>query len=323
MNKDDFLKMSSKNLQEHCFYYKSIELSGMIKNFNESTGYRWITVKPTMENVTTYAQYQMTQPRLKSISLQEQNDLPILYGGGRSFLIRLLENSHSNIIEEADIFILNSYIIIWFNRLDQGLEILYTNVIYHAIRKMDPTQCKDGQSLELILCIKSNYIISEMFLSNASYSSNVFIPSVELVLRPKYANFHRHYNNEMDNLFTFKDFGLNRGDTMLVNCNNSIATCMEFFIYEDSSESDQDQELELSEEYTVCTSMVELLNDANTYSNTGKADDLCDDRMVPSYVQDGSEAGMVLEFYGDNQVAGNKQNLTEPTETQVTKRIKY
>ena len=84
----------------------------MLKNGEENLTCQLEVVKPTVENVTPYALYEQTQPRLKGVSLVQQNELPILYGGGRDFLLGRISQADEPFdmtkVELVDFFILNT-----------------------------------------------------------------------------------------------------------------------------------------------------------------------------------------------------------------------
>lgn len=305
----------------------------MLENMTQKVYCRLASTKPTIENVMPYVQYQQTQPRLKGLPLQQHNELPILYGGGRNFLFGLLPESNSDgqssHMENADLFVLNSCVIIWISSLECGLQIPYTSIIYHGVRKIEPSCIEDGHTVEIVLTVERDYVINELFTPQPNYVATEYnfqeftMSSVELVLRPKYANFDRHYNEEMENLFTFKAFGLNRGDTMVMNSNNAIATCMDFFYTEDSDDDEVDEQAAQQEPQALFTGISDLINNPNTYQNGGAADDLDADCGVASYAGNGDEAGMSVEFYGNVRLAGQKQGQHDEGDSTFVKKSKY
>ncbi|CDO92137.1 unnamed protein product [Kluyveromyces dobzhanskii CBS 2104] len=280
-----------------------------------------LLTKPTVENVATVGQYQLTQPRLKGVDLLQQSELPILYGGGRDFLFGELHNEWDQNEElranptsrmiPTDLFVLNNCVLIWFKGWERSLQIPYRNIIYHAIRKIEDGSVSDGHRSELMITVERDPIINELFPVPTSSTAapsllNEFtLSSVELILRPKYANFDRHYNEEVDDLFTFKEFGLNRGDTMVKNCHNAILTCMDFYPEEESphhTNHAQSSQVEIS-------GMPDIAQIQNVYVNSGTADDLDDDSTMDIYAQDGFEASMALQFYADQPLAGQKHRV--------------
>ncbi|QEU62197.1 Lot5 [Kluyveromyces lactis] len=286
-----------------------------------------ILTKPTVENVATIGQYQLTQPRLKGINLLEQSDLPILYGGGRDFMFGELnselepaENAATNSPSQmilSDLFVLNTCVLIWFQDWERSLQIPYRNIMYHAIRKIDDTHLTEGHRLELMIAIERDPIINELFpLPNVSKANNfagtgsylqeTTLSSVELILRPKYANFDRHYNVEVEDLFTFKEFGLNRGDTMVKNCHNAILTCMDFYPEEEPTNQQCTQPHSTT---TEISAMPDIGHLQNVYVNSGTADDLDGDSTMDIYAQDGFDASMALQFYADQPLAGQKHRV--------------
>lgn len=249
-----------------------------------------------------------------------QSELPIIHGGGRDFLLAELKPEQSNIAEVllTELFILNTCVILWFNDWERSLQIPYQNIMYHAIRKAEGGKCSitEGHALELILTVERDPIIDQLFPLNSRFSpsaqeqlsSQDTMASVELILKPKYANYDRHYNHEPDDLFTFKEFGLNRGDSMVRNCHKAIATCMDFHA---SSLSDSEEQSEkqnsIHNNTAQYSGIADLTSTQNVYHNSGLADDLDLDATMDVYAQNGSEAGMSLQFYADQKAAGVKK----------------
>ncbi|CUS20229.1 LAQU0S01e01926g1_1 [Lachancea quebecensis] len=275
------------------------------------------STKPTVENVTPYSSYQQTQPRLKGFSLYQQNELPVLYGGGREFLLSLIPGSDEpadmNQAEVVDFFILNTCMVIWINTLDRGLRIPYQKVVYHGVHPIEsPTASVEGHTLEIVLTVQRDVTLNQLFPTGAPTHSadplcEFTMSTVELILRPKYADFDRHYNDQMENLFTFKEFGLNRGDTLVVNCSKAIATCMDFFYVEESDDEAETNQT-ASNALPGFTGVGEFLHEPPVYFNNGAADDLGeDDRSMSRFLVDGADAGMSLEFCGNEQLAGRKK----------------
>ena len=67
----------------------------------------------------------------------------------------------------------------------------------------------------------------------------------------------------------------------------------------------------------------DLINNPNTYQNGGAADDLDADCGVASYVGNGDEAGMSVEFYGNVRLAGQKQGQHDEGDSTFVKKSKY
>lgn len=236
--------------------------------------------KPTIENVIPYNRYKRTQPSVNGIPMINipSNDLPILFGGGRDFLLGLLETKNEQTIENVQLFILNNGIILWFNHWNKGLEIPYDSVIYHGSIRVDQDE---GHSLEMILTLERDITLNELFpiqqkLQQPPSEEHLLLQhtmsSIEFTLRPIYSIYDRHYNQEIETLFTFEDFGVNRGDDMVNNCNEAIATCLEQFNNEENDDDDNDEEEEDEDETnTYYTSINDTLDQLD---NSGLADDL-------------------------------------------------
>lgn len=237
--------------------------------------------KPTIENVIPYNRYKRTQPLVNGIPMINipSNDLPILFGGGRDFLLGLLETKNEQTIENVQLFILNNGIILWFNQWNKGLEIPYDSVIYHGSIRVDQDE---GHSLEMILTLERDITLNELFPiqqkllpppqpNEEHLLLQHTMSSIEFTLRPIYSIYDRHYNQEIETLFTFEDFGVNRGDDMVNNCNEAIATCLEQFNNEEEQNDYDDDEDDEDETNTYYTSINDTLDQLD---NSGLADDL-------------------------------------------------
>lgn len=189
-------------------------------------------IKPSVENVVAYSRYKKTQPLIGGASMVSVPclDVPILFGGGRAFELSLLQHT-DNVVDGVDVFILSEAILLWFDHLGYGLEAPYSSVIYHG--SVRSTTERDGHQLSMLLTLDRDPLLDQEFPTKSS-------PSVELLLHPRYSLYDRHYNAEIDTLFNFQDFGVNRGDQMVNNCNEAIATCLELF--HDAQPLDDDNE---------------------------------------------------------------------------------
>lgn len=302
-------------------------------------------IKPTIENVVPFNVYKKTQPRqldnsnnidmttphhsdsnnLNTISIPL--DQCILLGGGRNFILSLLNSSTypTEKLESVDLFILNTCTVLWFDVLGHGLEIPYTSIVYHAIERNHnhniPPTYDDGHSLALIITVMKDAVLDQFFPSEQRYESNVIIDSVELVLYPKYSTYERHYNNQIETLFTFTNFGMNRGDEMISNCNNALAMGME--LHTDSFENDDktgnthlqdifNQNDESTEAHASFVGISSFLQNV-TYKNSGSADDLDNDEVFLDQVvnKNPSEAGMSLQFQLNDKSAGKRNFNSE------------
>lgn len=301
------------------------------------------SIKPTIENVVPFSVYKKTQPRqLNNSNITNINtshhsnnnslntvsiplDQCILLGGGRDFILSLLNSSvyPKEKLESVDLFILNTCIVLWFDVLGHGLEIPYTSIVYHAIERNHnhsiPSTYDDGHSLALIITVIKDAVLNQFFPSEQKPESQVMIDSVELVLYPKYATYERHYNNKIENLFTFAYFGMNRGDELINNCNNALAMGME--LHADSFRNDSEVENGHSQDifnYNNDSSGAHASFDGIssflqnvTYKNSGSADDLDNDEVFLNQIvnKNPSEAGMSLQFQL-NDKSGGKRNLS-------------
>lgn len=263
---------------------------------------RIVYTKPSIENVISYAQYRRTQPEYQDPDQQQHlnipNDSVVLLGGGRDLAISLLNEGTPSVSEIdpktlVDLFILNSCIIIWFNSANQGICISYPSVLYHAARRLYDRE--EGHRLELLLTIERDPIIdgvvsslgTSMAMSGEGTQGedklDLFtLKSVELLLTPRYSMYERHYNSEIENLFTFMDFGLNRGDAMVNNCNEALAMALELsdnYNSADDDSSDMEAGENVMDDTRACTTGMNVALEAlssYSYQNYGYADDLND-----------------------------------------------
>lgn len=255
-------------------------------------------VKPTVENVISYNQYKKTQPMINGVPMVNvpSSDAVVLFGGGRHILLGLLQfGANEKKIKDVELFILSTGILIWFNQLGNGLEVPFESVVYHGSIKVSHN-APEGHQLELLLTLERDKVLNQFFTGEAESPPELdhgglppTLSSIELTLRPKYSMYDRHCNPEIENLFTFDNFGVNRGDHMVENCNEALAVCLEMYrdpsldalgtdndddSDNDDNEIEQDQDIVTGDENTT-EAMFTSINDTwNTYTNSGLADDL-------------------------------------------------
>ncbi|AJS43794.1 Lot5p [Saccharomyces cerevisiae YJM1573] len=289
--------------------------------------------KPSVENVIPYNQFKKTQPRFNgNFSALNNEEYIILFGGGRDLILgSLTPCSSSHLSNQAnpqdtseygtDLFILNSCIIIWFNGLGYGLEIPYSSVLYHASRRLPDG--REGLQLEILLTLERDEVLDMLYQSLAPQAcefdgeeAHAFtVRSVELTIRPKYSIYDRHYNNEIETLFTFENFGVNRGDDLVNNCNEALAVCMDLH-GEDVQDQDQEQYQDPSMAFegaqdlnATYSGLGDTLHGPPVYQNDGLADDLDGDLVMDNVVsRGGPEASMSMEFYANQNLAGRKNS---------------
>ncbi|GCE98700.1 low temperature responsive protein [Zygosaccharomyces mellis] len=245
-------------------------------------------VKPTVENVIPYNQYRRTQPMVNGVPMMNvpSSDAIVLFGGGRHILLGLLQfGENDRRIEDVELFILSTGILIWFNQLGNGIEVPFESVVCHGSIKVSDT-APDGHKLELLLTLERDKVLNQFFTGeNGSPETqepmtpdglSPTLSSIELTLRPKYSLYDRHCNPEIENLFTFGNFGVNRGDNMVTGCNEALALCMEMYKDPDydANEDDEEEEEVVGDENNA-EAMFTSINDTwNNYANSGFADDL-------------------------------------------------
>ncbi|KAL3229555.1 Protein LOT5 [Nakaseomyces bracarensis] len=237
------------------------------------------SIKPTLENVIPWKQYQLHQPRaLVNNDLYDDKDGKlILYGGGREFMLRDLDKDEAL---ETELYILEGRIIIWIKREDvnRGVEIPNESILYHGVR-LDYTSGREGHQLELILSLARDPVLDELLSYPPSSdgptdeTSAYTMSSLEIILKPKYSIYDRYYNEAIETLFTFENFGLNRGDDLVDNCQAQLALSLEHTPEQEDEYAEQDQEEELEE--AIPMSLADTLSPP-AIGNTGTCDDLDD-----------------------------------------------
>ncbi|CAB4256989.1 similar to Saccharomyces cerevisiae YKL183W LOT5 Protein of unknown function [Maudiozyma barnettii] len=304
----------------------------MSTNNKEKNSCQVIWVKPTIENVIPYVQYKRTQPEDSVIYDPNANSRDLLLGGGRDLIMSLMsttdptsnnipqnndnnnidntnkENNSSNSLDPVEMFILNHCIILWFDGLGHGVQIPYSSVIYHASRRVNYRN--EGHKLETLLSLERDPVLNEFFPTDTQQTEtnneidiNEFtMSSVEIILTPKYSMYDRHYNSTIETLFTFSNFGINRGDDMVNNCNEALAIGLELSCeneLEDFTETSEEPEMaSAGQDGAVYTGLQEAINGRqNIFHNSGFADDLDNnDMMNQGYSRDSTDAGMSLEL---------------------------
>lgn len=278
------------------------------------------TVKPTIENVIPFSVYRKTQPRTLAQPMDPQS--PVLLGGGRDFILTLLNAPNQQKLDSVDCFILNSCVVLWFDILGHGLSIPYTSIIYHAVETNHPglvpqsttPTSDDGHSLALIVTVERDEVLNQFFpMENGTVPKmdSEVIDSIEIVLYPKFSMYERHYSNQVETLFTFSNFGMNRGDDMIVNCHDALAQGMELHLdtfRDDPNETDDTETMaHLPENNAIYTGVGDFIQHT-TFNNSGLADDLDNDQTFLDQVVNNvpHDAGMSLQFQLNDKLAGKK-----------------
>ncbi|QLG71631.1 hypothetical protein HG535_0B06770 [Zygotorulaspora mrakii] len=253
---------------------------------------RTTDVKPTVENVIPYNRYKRTQPEINGVRMMDvpTSDQLLLLAGGRDLNLSLLQDEQHRTVQDVELFILNIGFMLWFGHLDSGLEIPYESIIYHGSIKADETV---GHQLALLITLETDPVLADFFQlapaapvapiakMNARANAAAAMQTVEITLRPKYSLYDRHYNAEIESLFTFQDFGVNRGDEMVDNCHRELAACLEAVCHdaEDGDVESDDQDVVLDEAIAVdedqlASVYVPFSETLGVLDNTGLADDL-------------------------------------------------
>ncbi|CCH60025.1 hypothetical protein TBLA_0C02130 [Henningerozyma blattae CBS 6284] len=263
---------------------------------------------PTVENVIPWKVFQSTHPRhLDYSSTILSSNLPILLAGSRDLLLTCLNITTSPC--EVQLFILHSHLIIWLTHLSIGLQIPITNIIYHGLTRNNTTP--EGNRYELLLTLENDPVLTQFFPLDTN--TNESLNTIDLKFQSKYSMYERVYNdvNYIENLFTFKNFGINKGDDLIHNLNDSLTKCLEFN-FNSRQTTDSDDEFDsAASSTTLPTTMGETLKNFRFLNNMGTADDLeyhtsnSNDAMMsfPMQMDNHSTAGMMIEFPHDNEIA--------------------
>lgn len=200
-----------------------------------------VYVKPTIENTIAYNRYKRTQPMINGVPMINVpwNDSLVLFGGGRDIELRFLQDP-TTLIASIDLFVLNNAILLWFNNSNCGIAVPYESVFYHG--SLRSTQEREGHQFALLLTLERDALLDKLLLPQTPLlpdNQENAAPTLELILRPAYSLYDRHYNAEIDTLFSFQDFGVNRGDQLVNNCNQAIATCLEIYNAEPEDNDDE------------------------------------------------------------------------------------
>lgn len=269
------------------------------------------TEQPNKSNVIPYKIFESTQPRQSGMNNLMSSNQPVLLAGGRNLYLRSVNITQ---VVQVELYILHQCILLWLPSLGQGIQIPYQNVIYHGIRRLN--DAPEGHRLELLLTIEMDQLLEELFFSksengtgipNSSISSNNTLQTIELIFKPKYSLYERVYNEgEEESLFTFVNFGVNRGDEQIENINQGLIRCLELQM--NSRIDDSENEQEYNEMETMSNAMFvgmgeTLRNYDGLYPNDGNADDLNGDMYTS---ENNLSAGMAVEFANYSSSLGKR-----------------
>ena len=125
------------------------------------------------------------------------------------------------------------------------------------------------------------------------------------------------YNAEIETLFTFENFGINRGDEMVTNCNEALSMGLEIQGYDSDGDDINNNEsrresFSSTDSHAVFTGLSNILKNYGTFANNGHADDLDNDAVMDQVVSNNNpEAGMSMEFHANHNVSGRKTTRDE------------
>ncbi|KAH3899971.1 uncharacterized protein SCODWIG_00857 [Saccharomycodes ludwigii] len=294
------------------------------------TDIQLINIKPTIENVIPYKQFIANNPRIKNIPPDsDQQYLPILYGGGRDYILSLLtdnvfdSNGNTNNCSgenvQCDLFILDSHLIIWFDLIQLGLQIPYSKILYHGYQIVSIMGTNKKSQLVLSIDIEKyedKHIIEQLFPGKIVDLSG----SIEFLLDPLYFENDRHYSlNGIENLFTFSNFGLNRGNNMVTNCNTVLSERMEY-VDQQSDDLEDEESLDMygnNNNVMDYSGLLARISDNNNtiqgyYDNSGYGDDLNNQAENNTQGNAGfdhaASSSMSMQFYSNSKIAGNKRH---------------
>lgn len=179
-----------------------------------------LSLEPSIENCDPLVLYQRSTPTEFSFS-----ENPVLYGGGRKWLMTGLE-----CIQQVDLYVLDTQFAIWLVELGYGYTIPYSWITGHSVMK-------DEGKLKLLMQVEG----------------------LNLTFTPMYSESERYVNDTIERLFSYDSFGVNKGDTMVLNTYTATNRCMMLNMMGDLDYDSLDGS--------------ELSSD-NAYDNTGDADDM-------------------------------------------------
>ena len=216
-----------------------------------------IYTKPTIENVIPFELYKSTNPsiQLPTASLGSPQFasysnttplnplLPILFGGGRNFTLtrmtdEIVNSFHNNTLSTGatclvELFVMDCGVVVWFDQLNMGIQIQYGDLVYHGIVN-NPNDTRQ-RLLVNVDVTPGLEVIWEIFGrtttaggDNSSISdANGSNKNIDLLFTPLYYENDRYYNSDIENLFQYQWFGLNKGNSMIRNINDALDHCVE------------------------------------------------------------------------------------------------
>lgn len=230
-----------------------------------------IVVRPSVSNTDTITQLKVTTP-LSNYSMVEN---PILYGGSAYFsmggpgveeLFKFIPSIDQEVAVE--VYILNSFLIVWCEQFNKGLQIDYRALILHATMTVDGEEC-------IYLQIESDTTATDID------------HTLELIMK--------YRGGDREELALFRELNLQNivGDT-----SKAISMCTSFHI--DSSGSEE--ETPLFEQPQIPSfpiidntkDIVLLEFDQNNVADDLNNEDICDDDY---------EGGMVVDV-GNGPLSG-------------------
>lgn len=305
------------------------------------------TIKPTAENITPYKTYTQTTPTpppfttivdstsqhlihtppvstySSTIDIMDRPDLPVLYAGGRKWILRTsdptslfsLPLNHSLEID-VDLFVMDSGLVIWFNELDKGLCLGYDCIVGHSIRRVSCDRRKElFMEVRRVGILALSDPVLNVGVSQNGEEMSADYQTVEFSLLPKFAEGDRYYQDCVESLFRFQEFGSNRGDTMVVNVFNGISKCSLIWRSEEASNvnsnantNEMDQDMIDGED--IGNIGVHFTKEGYLLDTSGVADD-----EAMGYIQgemDGASAGLeveVMDLDRFSQMQGFKRGI--------------
>ncbi|KAH3675160.1 hypothetical protein WICMUC_002816 [Wickerhamomyces mucosus] len=281
-----------------------------------------ISTKPTFENCDPFTKYQKYTPN--EYSFQE---LPILFGGGRKWILKtgdphcfqqLPLNYHKDF--EIDLFVLNIGLIIWFNEIESGVQIPYSCIISNSVRM------NEMEEMELFLQVtKPGSLLS----FDGCINTIDELSTVEVSFIPMFGISQRYYNDQIERLFTYEYFGLNKGEKMIMNSFNAISKCTNLYAFSD----DENDQYSLSDNEDMDDQDMNIDNQnfmmmdfqTERYNNSGNADDinLAEYQMQKERIKVNIPGGIEVDIY-NNGNRGIVRGLDEESQDGYTfKKVKF
>lgn len=251
---------------------------------------RFIHEQPNSENTIPVELYRASSPEKFSL---EDDDKFVVYGGGSNYRMNFLTSGDQELIldegirrltlDDISLFVLNTYVIIWFNQDNIGLELPYQTISLHAVK---PPSHQDGY-YKLYLQILSNKLIS-----TRSKSESEFISTTEIEISEN----NQHQNHHP----------LLKTQSNIEHLYIAMSKCSQFHFDSDSENDDENQvdNFQLDQTPSLEIPSGWLTNHDNDDNHIDEAEDDHDFILPNTGIADDLEFDDDHDDSGDNNVAG-------------------